>query len=108
MHSGSPAEGERFFAERWPEARAVSDPEKVLYAGFDLGRGSFGQLFGPRSFAAAFRALRFGVGRPAGDPLMLSGWFLVEADGGVVWSHRHDFAGDEPRLEQLQSAFAGA
>ena len=106
VHSGSPAEGEQFFASRWPEARAVSDPSKDLYRAFDLGRGSFTQLFGLRSFAAAFRALRYGVGKPAGDPLMLSGWFLVERDGRVVWSQPHQFAGEEPRLDELAAATA--
>ena len=105
VHCGSPEEGERFFAERWPEARAVSDPSKELYRGFDLRRGRLTQLLGLRSILAGLRALRFGVGRPEGDPRMLSGWFLVEADGRVVWSQRHDFAGEEPRVEELLEAW---
>jgi hypothetical protein len=108
IHPASPEQGERFFAERWPEARAVSDPTKRLFAAFDLRRGSFTQLFGLRSFAAAARAFRFGVGKPAGDTLMLSGWFLLERDGTLVWSQPHDYAGEEPDVEGLLEAARAA
>lgn len=106
VHVGTPEEGERFFTERWPEARAVSDPEKLLYADFGLRRGSFAQLFGPRVLAAGLRALRHGIGKPTGDPLMMSGWFLVERDGTLVWSHRHEHAGAERRWSELALARA--
>ncbi|MBC8451582.1 MAG: AhpC/TSA family protein [Planctomycetes bacterium] len=103
MHLGSPAEGDAFLEERWPEARAVSDPDKRLYAGFGLGRASVGQLFGPRVLLAGLKARRFGVGRPVGDPRMMSGWFLVDGDE-VVWSHVHAHAGEERRFEELAAA----
>ena len=50
---------------------------------------------------AAFKAMRHGVGRPAGDPWLLSGWFLLHADGRLAWSQPHDFAGEEPRVDEL-------
>ena len=104
---GSPAEGERFFDERWPEARAVSDTERVLYAGFGLERGRFGQLLGPRAVWAGVRAaLRgHGVGRPVGDPMMMPGWFLVH-DETVIWQHVHDHAGAPARFDEVTSALA--
>ena len=74
---GTPEEGERFFDERWPEARAVSDPEKTLFDAFGLERGSLGQLIGPRTWLAGFKARRHGVGLPKGDPRVLAGSFLV-------------------------------
>ena len=74
---GTPEEGERFFDKRWPEARAVSDPEKILFDAFGLERGSLGQLIGPRTWLAGFKARRHGVGLPKGDPRVLAGAFLV-------------------------------
>lgn len=105
---GSPEEGERFFAERWPEARAVSDEAKTLYAAFGLARGTLGQLLGPRAFAAGVKAFfgGHGIGRPVGDPLMMSGWFVVR-DGGVVWEHVHEHAGDGARFEELAGLVGG-
>lgn len=96
MHLASEAEGEEFFAKRWPEARAVSDPHKDLYRAFGLARGSVGQLFGPSVWLSGFKALfkGHGGGRPQGDPLMMSGWFLVTG-GAVVWSDVHEHAGSE-------------
>ena len=106
VHMGSPEEGERFFAERWPEARAVSDESRGLYAAFSLKRGTAGQLFGARVWMAGLKAalLGHGVGAPVGDPLMLSGWFLVE-HGEVLWGHRHEHAGAERRWDALTEVF---
>jgi hypothetical protein len=104
---GSPAEGERFFDERWPEARAVSDPSKLIYAAFGLERARAGQLLGPKTFVAGLKAFArgHGVGRPVGDPMMMSGWFLV-AEGEVRWEHVHAHAGDERRFDDAESAWA--
>ncbi len=104
---GTPEEGEQFFADRWPEARAVSDPDKLLYRAFGLARGSVGQLLGPGVWRAGWRAFRagHGVGRPVGDPLMMSGWFLVR-DGRVVWSDLHEHAGAERPYAELLAAAA--
>ena len=104
---GSPEEGKLFFDERWPEARAVSDPEKELYAGFGLARGSAGQLLGPRVLWAGLQAaLRgHGVGKPVGDPRMMSGWFLVHGSR-VLWEHIHKHAGDMRRFDDAARAWA--
>ena len=64
-----------------------------------------GQLFGPQVFLAGFKALRHGVGRPVGNPLRMSGWFLVDAPE-VLWSHVHEHVGAEPRFEELERAHA--
>jgi len=99
VHLGSLTEGDAFLEERWPEARAVSDPDKQLYAGFGLRRASFRQLFAPRVLLAGFRARRFGVGRPVGDPLMMSGWFLLDGDR-ILWKHVHAHAGEKRRFSE--------
>ena len=46
-----------------------------------------------------------GVGKPVGDPLQMSGWFLVH-DGEVIWAHVHEDAGAPRRYAELAEAFA--
>jgi hypothetical protein len=101
---GSPEEGARFFERFWPEARAVSDPERFFYGAFDIGRGRLGQLLGPRVLAAGLRAAFKGnrVGRPVGDPRVMPGLLLVENDH-VTWRHDFEHAGDHPDFKGLAS-----
>jgi hypothetical protein len=104
VHLGTPEEGETFFKSRWPEARAVSDEDEELYRAFGLGQGTASQLFGPRVFLAGLKAARHGVGMPVGNPLRMSGWFLLDR-GAVVWSHVHEHAGATRRYEELARAY---
>lgn len=102
MHLGSTEDGDEFLARRWPEARAVSDPEEELYEGFGLERGSAGQLLGPRVLWAGLKSTLSGHGfaLPAQNPVRMSGWFLVN-DGQVVWSHLHEHSGAPRRYGEL-------
>lgn len=106
MHLASPQEGEAFFAQRWPEARAVSDPQHDLYRAFGLERGTAKQLFSPSNWVSGMKTLLKGhmVGLPKGDPTMMSGWFLVSGQQ-VVWSHVHETAGAERRWAELGQAW---
>jgi hypothetical protein len=84
------------------DAIIVEDPEKTLYDAFELRRGSFMQLFGPRVFLRGIAATLRGhlVGRPEGDPFQMPGAFLVE-DGRIVRSYRHEHAGSRPDYCEL-------
>lgn len=105
MHQGTVEQGEALLAKLWPDAPAISDPERELYAAFGLGHGRVGQLLGPATWLAGLRALlkRHFVGLPVGDPLTMPGAFLVEG-GRVFWAHPFDHAGDQPRTPELVSA----
>ena len=105
VHPARPDQADRFLSSRWPEARAVSDPGKKLFRAFGLGRGSVGQLFGPATILAGVRALKYGVGTPTGDPLVMSGWFLV-ADDAIAWEHVHEHAGAPRQFEAAAAALA--
>ncbi|MEE2940771.1 MAG: AhpC/TSA family protein [Planctomycetota bacterium] len=107
VHQGSPEDGEKFLAKRWPEARAVSDPEKRLYLAFGLGRGTLGQLFGPSVWRSAIEAARFGMGLswPVGDPFVLGGAFLVRG-AEVLDARPAANAGTVPDFEGLVSTAA--
>ncbi len=91
-----------FFADFDPEARAVSDPDKVLYAAFGLQRGSGAQFLSPAVFGAGLRAVLKGngVGLPVGDVWQLSGEFLVKG-GRIAWAHRAAHTGDHPNLDDV-------
>ncbi|MFK7959419.1 MAG: SelL-related redox protein [Phycisphaerales bacterium] len=84
------------------DVAVVSDPDRELYRGFELGRGSLRQLFGPRVWWRGFLATLRGhfVGRLVGDGFQMPGAFLVE-DGRIVRAFRHRDAADRPNLGEL-------
>lgn len=105
MHPATPEAGDRFFDARWPEARAVSDEKGELYRAFGLKRGSVGQVAGPKVWLPGLRALlEHGVGKPEGDPMLLSGWFLLDG-GGVAWEQRHASSGETRQWAELERAW---
>lgn len=101
--------GDAFFADRWPEASAIADPEGRLFDAFGLGRGRLGQLFGPGVWAAGLRAARkgCGIGRPVGDVLRMPGFFLIREDR-VVWQHVARHVGDQPDRAVIREAARSA
>ena len=109
VHQGTVEEGEGLLRKLWPEAAAISDPERTLFRAFGLGRGSWKALIGPANWGAGLRALFKGhfVGKPVGDPLVMPGLFLVEGDR-VHWSHAFDYAGDHPPMDTLVQNVQGA
>lgn len=91
-----------FFARRWPEARVVADPEKVVFEAFGRRRGSLLQLLGPRVVLRACGALLrgHGVGRPVGDPTVMPGTFVVKG-AHVLWAHPTRDVSDHPDFAAL-------
>lgn len=79
---GTPEEGERFLASRWPGARAVADPRRRLFRAMGLQRATAGQVLGLGVWRAALGNVRHGIGRPMGDPMLLAGSYVL--DGGEV------------------------
>ena len=80
------------------DAHRVSDPEKHLYAAFDLQRGKLKQLFGLPVWFEGFRAgILKGhlVGRETGDGFQMPGVFLVHK-GKIKQGFRHEKASDRP------------
>ena len=76
----------------------ITDPDRTLYWAFGLGRGRFGQLFGPRVWWRGFVAgvfRRLGIGRLDGDGFQMPGAFLF-SEGKVVRYFYHRSAADRP------------
>lgn len=79
-----------------------ADPDRLLYRALAIGRGSFGQLFGPRVWIGGFAALLrgHGVGRLEGDGFQMPGAAVIHK-GRVIRSYRHKNAADRPDLAEL-------
>ena len=103
VHLGDVGQGDAFFGRFDPQARAISDPDKLLYRAFGLERGSLQSLLGPRVWASAAKsALKgHGIGRPVGDTLMMPGLCAVH-ERRVVWRQCLDHVGEELRLAELE------
>lgn len=95
-------EGETFFAEFWPQARAVADPQRRFYDAFQLYAGSLRQLFGPGVWLKAVKTYRKGYrsGKPVGNPWIMPGIFLV-CRRRIVWSHRFKHVAHHPDFQAM-------
>ena len=107
FYLGTVEEGRTFLSKAWPEARAVSDPDKKFYRAFQLKQGNLGQGFGPGALACALRATAKGHrgGIPVGDPWQMPGMFLVQGEA-VLWQHDFAHIGDHPDLTALPALAA--
>lgn len=87
----------------------ISDPSRELYASFELERGGFLQLFGPKVWWRGLRAAMagHGVGKLQGDGLQMPGAFLVR-DGKIRLAYRHKSAADRPDYVALAAAMTKA
>lgn len=83
----------------------VSDPNQQLYRAFELGRGSFLQLIGPRVWFQGLRAIFKGntIGKLQGDGFQMPGVFIVHK-GHIVQQFKHSTAGDRPGYESMACA----
>lgn len=109
FHQGTVDQGKQFFDGFWPEARAVSDPDRMFFDELQVKAASLRKLFGPGVWLRALQAARKGhsVGRPVGSPWTMPGTFLVRA-GCILWSHRFDHVADHPDFEAMPERVADA
>jgi len=80
----------------------VSDPEQLLYRAFELKRGSFLQLFGPRAWIGGLRATLGGhfFGGLKGDGFQMPGAFVIRV-GRIDTAMRHRSVADRPSFTEL-------
>lgn len=100
------------FDKLFPAARVICDPDKTLYDAFNLRHGDFNQLFGPRVWACAIRAVAKGnmqrLAKPVGDPWTMPGLFLIEPGGRVLWRHQFAHIGDHPDYAAIPALVTGS
>jgi peroxiredoxin len=80
----------------------ISDPDRRAYSAFQLGRGSFLELFGPKVIMRGFIATLRGhfAGKLDGDGFQMPGAFLIK-DGRIIESFRSKTASDHPNYDQM-------
>jgi len=107
VYMGTVDDGAGFFAWAWPEARAVSDPQRTLYREFGLERANLVQVMGPGAAACSLRAMAKGnvPGKTVGDPWQMPGLFLVQGEQ-VLWGHDFAHVGDHPDFAELPQQWA--
>lgn len=98
VHMGEANSTVRFEASDALDFPRFSDPDRQLYAEFELGLGSIGQLFGPATFLRGLKAAvldRHGFGTLEGNGLQMPGVFLLR-NGEILSSYHHTTAADRP------------
>jgi hypothetical protein len=84
------------------DVAAVADPERRLYRGLGLRRGTLSQLLGWRVWMRGAKVFFSGhrVGKMVGDGTQMPGVFLLR-DGRVVRRFIHATAADRPDYTEL-------
>ena len=103
---GDVAAASAFKAKMKTSATIICDPERKLYAELGVGRGSIGQLLNLSTIKHGIKAFREGFrnGRPAEDPAILGGTFVISTSGEVTFSQPAQFAGDNSTPEMVREA----
>jgi hypothetical protein len=100
----STVDGFAAFAARYglSALASVSDPDRALYKGLGLRRGTFLQVLDPKGLWRVIKATLAGhrPGRIWGDPFQLPGAFLIHR-GQVVRAHPYLNASDRPDYVSL-------
>ncbi len=102
FHLGTVEQGDAFFSEFAPKARAIADPGQRFYKALGVPKAPAYQLLDPRVWACGLRATRKGhsAGRPVGDPFVMPALFLVEEDR-LTWRYVPDHMGGLPRAAEI-------
>lgn len=81
-------------------AHAFSDPSREMYQAFELRRGGFIELFGPKVFLRGIGAMKHGLGTLQGDGFQMPGAFFIK-DGKVISAFRHQLVSDRPEYGEI-------
>lgn len=110
VHMTSDAPAQELFARfALADLDRIADPQRTLYRAFNLPRGSFTQLFGPRVVLRGIAATLRGhtVASPDADAFQLTGAFLVK-DGRIVAGRPNRSAAERPDYAALACAIPRA
>lgn len=83
----------------------ISDPNQYYYQAFGLQRGSFGQLYGLRTWLRGYQVKKqkgyeLELAKKLGDSTQMPGVFVLQ-NGRIIESYIHRFAADRPDYDKL-------
>lgn len=89
--------------------QGIADPDQTLHRAFEVPRGGWQEMFGPRSWVAGIRATLRGkfIGAKVGDGWTLPVWTVIDGDR-VLWRWVGTHAGDRPDLADIPTVTRGA
>ncbi len=84
----------------------LADPERAAYRDFGLRRGTMMEVAGPANWRRGLAAMAKGhlIERTTGDPMQLSGTFIIATDGRVRYARYGRHAADHPQPSELIAA----
>jgi peroxiredoxin len=112
MHAG-PAAAKAFAVGHAPSIRCLADPNRIAYAAYGLGRGTYRQtILSPSVWKSNQRLLRSKGYKvelpPAGqDALQMSGVFIIGEDGRIRLPYYYDHIADHPTIDLLLRGVMG-
>jgi peroxiredoxin len=104
---GNPEETADFKARFDVPFPMIADPQKRLFAAFQLKQASTGSLLSLGMAAKGLSAMAKGhrIGIPRGDVRQLPGVFIIDTDGRIRFSHYSKDPSDHPDPEDLLAYF---
>jgi peroxiredoxin len=105
---GTPEESAVFAEKSGLPFPVISDPGRRLYQAFGLKMASALELLSPSVAFKAFAAMvqGHGVGMPVGDIRQLSGVFIIDTAGRIVFSHIAKDPADHPDADTILAALS--
>ena len=98
----------------------VTDPDRLAYRAYGLGRGSIARVYGRRTVRRYLELFRSGsasgpgrlsklagLARPIEDPLQLGGDFVIDPEGRLVYGFWGAGPDDRPTVDMLVRAVTG-
>ena len=106
VHMSSNTIAEQYFKEyNLSGIKHISSPNCKVYSEFGLMKGTFGQLFGLKTWIRGYEAKKNGISgslTQIGDSFQMPGIFILDR-GNVIDSYVHKVASDRPDYDKLIS-----
>jgi len=97
------AAGDFFAKYGLDDVSRISDPERQLYAAFELDRGTLWRILGPAIWVRGAQSFGgHGAGKAQGDVFQMPGAFVI-VDGKIVKAFRHQTSADRPDYASMAS-----
>ncbi|MGV3614418.1 MAG: AhpC/TSA family protein [Fimbriimonas sp.] len=104
----TPEEASAFRAKMRSLHRFACDPERSLHAAYGVGMATGRQVVNLHVLGRGAQAMRYGFGRPTGDPLSLGATVVLDRAGNVRWEHQAADVADNASPAAIAAAISAA